>query len=124
MQFNPKLPQITVGEKNQGPKGPIKKNKKWPPIYFLELPRTLYPRHELSAPAVFIQELAIAKEMMLWAAKSSDCLAFWSKERKQWLLVSKERFEPKLESFCSLYSGVKMLKNRQCDYAAVNELLN
>ena len=119
MQFNAKLPQITVGEKNQGPKGPIKKNKKWPIIYFMELPQVMSPKEGLVNPAEFVTGLAVAKQMMLVAAKTRNCTAYWSKERKTWLLVGKEPFELEVESYCGHYSKLKKLRNRQCDYSNV-----
>jgi len=123
MQFNTKLPQITVGEENQGPSGPIKKNKKWPIIYFMELPQVMSPREGLINPAQFVTELAVTKEMILVAAKSGKGAAYWSKERKRWLLVGKAAFAVDLPSFCLPHSEVKKLGNRQCDYAAVSQLL-
>ena len=124
MQFNTKLPQITVGEENQGPKGPIKKNKNWPPIYFLELPQVMSPKEGVVNPAEFVTELAVAKQMMLVAAKTRNCTAYWSKERKSWLLVSKEPFELQVESYCGHYSKLQKLRNRQCDYSNVCSFLS
>ena len=119
MQFNTKLPQITVGEESQGPKGRIKKNKKWPIIYYMELPQVMIPKEGLINPAEFVTELAEAKQMMLVAAKTRNCTAYWSKERKTWLLVSKDPFELQVESYCGHYSKLQKLRNRQCDYSNV-----
>ena len=124
MQLNYKLPQITAGEENQGPKGPIKKNKKWPPIYFLELPQVMSPKEGVVNPAEFVTELAVAKQMMLVAAKTRNCSAYWSKERKTWLLVSKDPFELQVESYCGRYSKLQKLRNRQCDYSKVYDSLS
>lgn len=90
----------------------------------MELPQVMSPKQGLVNPAEFVTGLAVAKQMMLVAAKTRNCTAYWSKERKTWLLVGKEPFELKVESYCGHYSKLKKLRNRQCDYAALSRLLN
>ncbi len=124
MQLNDELHAVNPApEKPPAPRSK-KKNKKWPPIFFLELPQVMMPRNGLVSPAQFVTDMAIAKEMMLAAAKARNCMAYWSKERRQWLLVSNEVIQNALPSFCGPYSSVKKLRNRQSDYAAVAKLLS
>ncbi len=85
----------------------------------MELPQVMSPKEGLVNPAEFVTELAVAKQMMLVAAKTRNCIAYWSKERKTWLLVSREPFELEVDSYCSQYSKIKKLRNRQCDYSNV-----
>jgi len=85
----------------------------------MELPQVMSPKEGLVNPAEFVTGLAVAKQMMLVAAKTRNCTAYWSKERKTWLLVSREPFELEVESYCGHYSKLQSLRNRQCDYSNV-----
>lgn len=82
------------------------------------------PKQGLVNPAEFVTGLSVAKQMMFVAAKTRNCTAYWSKERKRWLLINKEPLQLDLESFCGPYGQVKKLRNRECDYAAVQRLLS
>lgn len=98
-------------------------NKKWPPIYFLEVPQPMPPSDGLESPAKHVSALGVAKEMMLAAAKSRKCAAFWSKRRGVWLLVSLEPFDLSLPPFCGAFASLRKLRNRQSDYAKLADYL-
>ena len=119
MQLNNKL---TSGDKNNDePHRP--RNLRHSPIYYLELPKVLQRKSGAILPAELVKDLAIAKEMVLHAAKNTDLKAIWSPKRKTWLLVSKRPFEANLSSFCNEYAAVLKLMNRKADYAMVARLL-
>ena len=119
MQLNNKL--TSEDKNNDEPHRP--RNLRHSPIYYLELPRALHRRSGVVSPAELVKDLAIAKEMVLHAAKNTDLKAIWSPKRKTWLLVSKSPFEANLASFCNEYAAVLKLMNRKADYAMAASLL-
>jgi len=116
MQFNPKLPQITVGEKNQGPSGPIKKNKKWPPIWALVLDQDVLQPNPVFDDTRLLLQTARKTVQILEEAARVGCDCYYSRRMNRWVLYRGAKWELSPEA---RNSGLELSRigNRDADYA-------
>lgn len=118
MQFNAKLPQITVGEKNQGPKGPIKKNKKWPPFWALLLDQDLiHPNPMRNDIRLLLQTVRMTVQLLEEAARVR-CNCYYSRRMKRWVFYRERKWELNSE-LKRIGVEINRIGNRDADYAEI-----